>query len=194
MEEDEDLSIQRKQWRHCVYCDRKTVESAPQNREIQERLIKTIIPGTKLSLWIPSSNKWSKGVALHEYQNGVWEVKREEENTIENPQCYHLIHHNIADLQFPTRPFPLKSIWKGARFDYKLPSPSDIICFVSHCRSLTTQKEHIRGEIEFGRRGPRCSFWQAPTLSNDENGGLLAIQAGVFLSQKYFSTKAPCSR
>ena len=105
----------------CLYCDKETLTIAPRGRDHLD-ILKTLESGMKMEILLPSSRVWCEVLLFAQLNDGLWLIKRGDQDPEAEPRCYYLQHYQIKNVIKPCLPFPLYCSWKGAKFNTSLPS------------------------------------------------------------------------
>ena len=132
----------------CIYCDKETLALAPRDSDHFD-ILWTIEPGTRMQMLLPSSRVWCDVLVFAQLNDGLWLIKRRDQDLEAEPSCYHLRHYQLNIIK-PCVPFPLNSSWKGAIFNASLPSKGDIVCKICSGWSSTLNCTVNWGSVEFG--------------------------------------------
>ena len=174
----------------CPYCNDEILDLAPRN-QAHTLLVKTVKPGTELSLFLPRTSRWCRCLLLEELDEGLWLVKMLDFNRLEEPKCYHLVHYLIRNILNPSRLPPSRAFWNGACFDIRLVSRNDIVCTANASWNPELKCNEVDGSIHWGLAGTSCEFSGNSHSANDHSVGLLALVVGLKIVYKFANELAP---
>ena len=80
--------------------------NAPKNKE-HLKVVEAIRPGSRFEFFSWKHGLWKKGEAIQKLSKDIWEIKCEDDSEL-GPDCYHLPHFWIRNVQCRPRRSQLK--------------------------------------------------------------------------------------